>query len=341
MTGTPIGCGKIFREVIGAAQVVFLIFVMGSHVLTWTIMLNVITGHATCTIVWSVIGLVLFWLLDLPRTLRSVSWLSIVSCLSILSAVLITMIDVGVAPPSPGTVSATEMVEFSTAFNAVSNIIFAYGGHSAFFQFMSEVRDLREFPKAIYALQATDTLLYLLAAIVISYYAGDQVTSPAIGSAGPLVAKVAWGIAIPTILVAGVVYGHVAAKYIYVRTFRGTPHLTAKSFYSYSIWAAITLGLWIAAWIIAESIPSFNDLLSLISALFAAWFSYGLSGLIWLFLNHGQWFSSPKKVFLTFVNCAIFVLGGAICGIGLYASGKAIHDSPSDGSWTCADNSSS
>lgn len=36
-------------------------------------------------------------------------------------------------------------------------------------------------------------------------------------------------------------------------------------------WIAITLTMWTIAWIIAESIPVFNDLLALISSLFAAW----------------------------------------------------------------------
>lgn len=38
-------------------------------------------------------------------------------------------------------------------------------------------------------------------------------------------------------------------------------------------WVAIGVICWIIAWIIAEGIPSFENLLSLISALFASWFS--------------------------------------------------------------------
>ena len=69
--------GAVGREVFGAAQVIFLIFTMGSHVLTFTIALNAITGHATCTIVWAVIGTIVLVLFSLPRTLKNVSYLSI------------------------------------------------------------------------------------------------------------------------------------------------------------------------------------------------------------------------------------------------------------------------
>ena len=38
-------------------------------------------------------------------------------------------------------------------------------------------------------------------------------------------------------------------------------------------WVAIAFTLWVLAFIIAESIPVFNELLSFISALFGSWFS--------------------------------------------------------------------
>ena len=125
-----------------------------------------------------------------------------------------------------------------------------------------------------------------------------------------------------------------------MRLFRGTPYLTQKGFFTRGglVWLAITLTGWILAWIIAESIPVFNDLLSLITALFATWFTYGLSGVFWLFLNWGRWLSGPRKIFLMFVNFGLVGIGCAICGIGLYASGYSIHAdaSSSSGSWSCA-----
>jgi hypothetical protein len=61
-----------------------------------------------------------------------------------------------------------------------------------------------------------------------------------------------------------VINGHVAAKYIYVRLFRGTDRMHKRTVFSIGSWVAIILTLWIIAWIIAEAIPVFNDLLSLI-----------------------------------------------------------------------------
>ena len=81
---------------------------------------------------------------------------------------------------------------------------------------------------------------------------------------------------------------------------------------SYSYWLIIIVTLWIIAWIIAEAIPVFSDLLSLISALFASWFTYGLSGVFWLYMNKGKYFSSPRKMFLTVLNALIFCIGATI-----------------------------
>ena len=76
---TPLGprAASIGREFFGAAQIIFLIMIMGSHILTWIIAFNTITGHVTCSIVWGVVGLVVLFLFTLPRTLKKVSYFSI------------------------------------------------------------------------------------------------------------------------------------------------------------------------------------------------------------------------------------------------------------------------
>lgn len=186
--------GAIGREIGGAAQTIFLIFSMASHILTWTICLNTLTDGATCTIVWGIVGLVLFWICDIPRTLLKVSWLSCVSCVSVVSAVLVTMVALGVENPSHSTFRGTPPsgVAFHSAFLSVTNIVFAYAGHVAFFSFISEMRNPKDFPKALILLQVTDTSMYFVVAMVCYAYAGDKVDSPALGSAGGVVGKVAW-----------------------------------------------------------------------------------------------------------------------------------------------------
>ncbi|KAG8527873.1 uncharacterized protein KY384_006789 [Bacidia gigantensis] len=205
--------GPVGREIFGAAQMLFLVFVMGSHVLTFSIMLNVLSNHGTCSIVFGFIGLLVSLICCLPRTLLKVSYLSIVSWISILAAVIIAIVGVGIEKPDAH-VQATVHKTFPKAFLAVTNISFAYAGHATFFSFISELKDPRTYPKALLLLQGIDTSMYITVAVVIYRYAGTNVTSPALGSTTPLLQKVAYGIAIPTIVISGVINGHVAAKYV-------------------------------------------------------------------------------------------------------------------------------
>ncbi|KAG0650337.1 Methyltryptophan resistance [Hyphodiscus hymeniophilus] len=338
---TPLGCPRFGKEFGGAAQTLFLVFSMGSHILTWVICFNAVTDDAVCNIVWGVIALCVFWLFDLPRTLKNMSHLAIISFFSIVIAVIITMIAVGIQEPGTGSnhytlwPPANKPVAFWKAFLSVTNIVFAYAGHVAFFGFISELKDPKDFPKALALLQVCDVTMYIIVAVVVYRYGGIDVASPALGAAGPLVKKIAFGIAIPTIVIAGVIYGHVAAKYVYIRIY-GAKALAKKTWRASLRWAAITGLLWIVAFIIAESIPSFNDLLGVVSSLFASWFTYGVSGIFWLFINKGKWFITRSKAFLTLVNWLIIVLATTICGVGLYASGMAINEnSGQGGAWSC------
>ncbi|OJD26356.1 hypothetical protein ACJ73_02271 [Blastomyces percursus] len=328
--------GRFGREFLGAGQLLFLIFIMGSHVLTFVVMMDTLTENGTCSLVFGVVGMLVSLILTLPRTLKNVSWLSIVSFASIFSAVMITMIAVGVQKPGDG-VDAFVKTDIYHGFLAVSNIIFAYSGHVAFFGFASELENPRDYTKALLTLQTTNTTFYTIAGVVIYCFAGRDVASPALSSTGPLISKIAYGIACPTIVIAGVINGHVACKYLYVRIFRGTDHMSRRSWTSIGTWVGLATLLWVIAWIIAEAIPVFNNLLSLITALFASWFTFGLNGWFWLYLNKGRYFSSTRKILLTLLNVFCVGSGALICGLGLYVSGRAINEeSSSAGSFTCA-----
>jgi amino acid permease len=109
------------------------------------------------------------------------------------------MIALGASPSPNAHVQAAAKATFAKAFLSVTNIIFAYAGHVAFFSFISELRDPKTFPLALFVLQGTDTLMYIIVGVVVYRYAGANVESPALGSTGKVVRKVAYGIALPTV----------------------------------------------------------------------------------------------------------------------------------------------
>ncbi|KAJ5624748.1 hypothetical protein N7510_001057 [Penicillium lagena] len=328
--------GRFGRELLGLGQLLLLIFLCASNILMFNILMNVLTNHGTCTLVFGVVGLVICFLGALPRTMDKVYWMSVVSFLSVFVATVVTMIAAGVETKGHIPLQATTTVGFREGFLSVTNIIFAYLAHVAYFGFMSETEDPRTFNKSLAMLQIVDTVLYLISALIIYRYVGPDVQSPAILSLSPLMSKIAWGLAIPTTILSGVVLGHVACKYIYVRLFRGSDKMHSRSFLSIGSWVAICLAVWVVSWVVAESIPVFNDLLSLISALFGSWFSFGLPAIFWLHMNQGQYFRNIRKTILTIWNILILAIACAICGLGLYVSGVAIHNDSGSQSWSCA-----
>jgi hypothetical protein len=115
-----------------------------------------------------------------------------------MTSVIIVMIGVGITKPGDGVVAVVD-TNLYHGFSAVCNIVFAFCGHAAFFGLMAELKNPKDFTKSLCLLQGIDMGLYITAALVIYCYAGSDVTSPALGSASPMVAKVAYGIALPTV----------------------------------------------------------------------------------------------------------------------------------------------
>lgn len=191
--------GKIGRRALGIGQLVFFIFVMGSHILTFSIMMNVLSDHSSCTILYSSIGLLVSFILTLPRRLERLSHLSSLSFISIIGAVLTSMIG---ASTSKMVISPIPLIAPTPTLHdaclAIANVVFAYAGHVAFFTLFSELKDVRDFPKALSLLQMSEMIMYTITAIVIYVHVGPTVTSPALNSAGLLFRKISYGIAIPT-----------------------------------------------------------------------------------------------------------------------------------------------
>ncbi|OLN81857.1 N amino acid transport system protein 7 [Colletotrichum chlorophyti] len=340
LVGRPIGLGGVFREVFGWAQTILQVFLMGGHILMWTICMNTLTNSATCTVVWAAVGMIFFWVFNVPRTLKWTSWMSASSCISIVVAVFITVIDVAIEKPiGSGSIDIFKSLGFSPAFLAVTNIAGAFSSHSIFFSVIAEFKNPDDWPKALAFLQITDTTLYIIAAVIIYVYVGPDVPSPALSAAGSAsIRKAIWGVAIPTIAIAAVIYAHVASQYIFTRIFGNTKHVVRRTKTSTIAWLITTLVIWGIGMVISQSIPVFNNLLGLVSAAFASWFSFGLPGVFWLWMHHGNWFSNWKQTCRFAATSVLLIVGILLCVLGLWVSIDAIATGSSSKPWTCASN---
>jgi hypothetical protein len=333
-------------------------FIQGLHVLVGAKYLNTMTNHSTCTVVFSVITAVICFFFSLPRTFSGLSTLALFSAFSTGISVLLAIIFAGVQS-QPGNFDGTpvewnlwpaEGTSYVSGMSAVLNIVYTFVGQITYPSFIAEMKDPREFKKTIIAVTICELILYSLAGSIIYVYVGGYyITAPAFGSLTPVFKKVAFSFMIPTIIFLGVLYGSVSARFIFFRVFdRKSAHRAEHTVKGWAVWIGILAVTWVAAFVIAEVIPFFSDLLSLMSSLFDCWFGFVFWGVAYLQLRQeelgpGWWKRLTAWGYVKLVlNLLIIVIGLYILGPGVYAAVESIvlsyQDGPVGGVFSCATN---
>jgi hypothetical protein len=342
--------GRFGYELTGAMFALFLVLLVGSHTLTGTIaFINIVDNYGICALVWSVVSAILLFCLALPPTFAEFAILGYIDFVSIIVAILLTIIATGVqASNAPGGLNAVpwsvwppEGTTFYSAFLSVTNIIFAYSFAVCQFSFMAEMHTPKDYVKSIWALGLIEIFIYTLTGALVYAFVGVDVKSPALLSAGHTVSRIAFGIALPVIFISGSINGTVVGRYIMDRSFPNSPIRYINNMRGWGIWIALIAVITVIAWVIAEAIPFFNALLGLISSLFISGFTFYFPALFWFQLvKEGKWNEGWKNITLSITNAVIFCIGIAILGCGTYASVQDIINQYSAGnvrsSFTCS-----
>ncbi|KXG50479.1 Amino acid transporter, transmembrane [Penicillium griseofulvum] len=346
--------GRVGRVIFGGAFILWWIFVAGSGMLSVSIGLNAVSSHATCTAVYVAVAAIVAFLFGSIQTLGRISWLAWLGLFCILTS---SDIAVGIqGRPSAAPIDTVWVpdyrilnrdVSFTDAITAISTLIFAYAGTPAFFSIASEMRDPSHYNRALILCQSVVTGFYLAIGIVIYYFCGSYVSSPALGSAGPTVKIVSYGFALPGLVASTLLFIHITAKYIFIRILGGSRHLVANTVIHWTVWLGCTLGTTVIAYIIASAIPVFSDLVSLVGALLGTPMCFQPMAGMWLYdnWNKGKSYRSTKWIMMV-GWCAFIMVAGTFLMIGgTYGSiVTIIHSYKKSGgsaAWSCADNSSS
>lgn len=320
--------GRFGYELFGAALVLELVMVVGSHALTGSIALIDLNGGHVCSIAFSAISAVILLILAIPPSFSEVAILGYIDFASIVAAIGITVIATGVqASHAEGGMSSVnwsawprENLSFSEGFVAVSNIIFAFSFAIGQFSFMDEMHTPTDYMKSIWASGAIQITIYTLTGALCYAFIGQDVQSPALLSAGPLISKIAFGVALPVIFISGSINTTVALRYIHGRMYKNSVLRYINTFAGWTSWIVLVVIFTIIAWVIAEAIPIFSDLLSLASALFVSGFSFWIPAVMWFYLlKEGHWWERKNIVFS--MACLLaFVIGIVTLGAGSYAT---------------------
>ncbi|CBY01386.1 similar to amino acid transporter [Plenodomus lingam JN3] len=348
--------GRIGKEFFAVVFVLLWVFIAGAGMLSVSIGLNAISMHGTCTAVFVVVAFIIGFGLASVSTLEKVGWLAWVGLAGIISSIFVLTVSVGVqdrpaeAPQFGPWESDFELFKkprFSNAAAALASLVFAYAGTPAFFSIVSEMRDPRDYGKALAICQSVVTILYITIGIVVYYYCGSYVASPALGSAGVLMKRICYGLALPGLLVTVMLVTHISAKYVFVRVLRGSYHLSRNTVKHWVVWLSLTFTTALAAYVIASAIPVFNELVSLVGALLGTLMCFQPMGCMWLYDNWTAGKVTKTLRWRLMVVWSIFVIisGFFLMISGTYGSVVAIMDSYKENGgtrpWSCEDNSNS
>ncbi|KAI9375910.1 transmembrane amino acid transporter protein-domain-containing protein [Aspergillus egyptiacus] len=325
--------GRFGYELVNFMLILQLLFLTGSHTLTGAIAWIDITQSGVCSVVFAVISAIILFLLAVPPSFTEMAILGYIDFASIIIAIGITMISTGIQSTNDGGLSQVnwsawpkEDISFTDAFISLTNIIFAYSFAMCQFSFMDEMHTPQDYVKSIWSLGIIEIFIYTLTGALIYAFVGQDVQSPALLSAGTLMSRIAFGIALPVIFISGSINTVVAGRIVHGRIFKDSPIRFINTKMGWITWLAVIAVGTVIAFIIAEVIPFFNDLLSISSSLFISGFTFYFPALMWFILiREGPW-NSRKNLALGALNLLCMAIGFLTLVAGTYSSVKDIVD---------------
>ncbi|KIJ62406.1 hypothetical protein HYDPIDRAFT_94458 [Hydnomerulius pinastri MD-312] len=306
-------------------------FIQALHVLVGAELINTLSNSAACTILFSIITSIACFFVSLPRTLDQLSWLGTLSAGFTALAILLAIIFAGVQDHPFGYLPGQEPIvtafpikgtTYIAGMSAFLNITYTLVGQITLPSFIAEMKDPKDFPKALWAVTIAEIVVYTVCGALIYHWTGNQyVTAPAVGSLQITYRKIAFSFVIPTILFLGALYSSVTSRFIFFRIFRSSHHRHSNTLIGWATWVGIVAATWCLAFVIAEVIPFFSDMLSLMSSLFDGWFGFIFWGMAYLQLypRVKRWESTWRSVETAF-NYFLILLGFYVLIAGTYVS---------------------
>ncbi len=322
----------------------------GLHVLIGAKYLNTMTNGSMCTVGFSAIMAVISWACSLPRTFETLSKLATVSAFFTFVSVILAAVFAGIEDHPKGyntggptgalvgeptvLVVAAAGTTFVGGMNAFLNISYTFIGQITLPSFIAEMKEPKDFPKALWAVTISEILVFSLVGAIVYVYTGTQYnTAPAFGSLGnELYLKVSFSFMIPTLIFLGVLYASVSARFIFFRVFEHSRHKVEHTVVGWASWGGILAITWVVAFIVAEVIPFFSDLLSLMSSLFDSFFGFIFWGTAYMRMRKADygpgWITKRgiRGIAGFILNVCIILVGFFMLTAGTYVS-PANHNS--------------
>jgi amino acid permease len=314
-------------------QFVFYIYVtlaLGGYVLqVGQSLAEVFYGTSLCGPIWSAFAVLI---LLVPLQLRSfgearwLMWLNsalIFVSVWICLGVMLSNMDAHHAanPGSAVTYVVPPNLDAMTFFNGVSKICFAYLGQYVYLNFASEMRRPQDFGKAFVISAPFQFGMYLAVGVIGYLYggpaAGDSITmvlNPATESVLLIIAC--------SMLLVHLVISYLIKALVLIRNFHvalSPKTVNSNSFKARFIWFSLSAALVSMTYIVANAIPIFGQLTSLLGALFGPLLGYIFPSIFFIAAHRkaGKPIRTAEKVLLAIivVFSVVLMVAGTVSNI--------------------------
>eukprot|EP00298_Acanthocystis_sp_HF-20_P014836 c20922_g2_i1.p1 GENE.c20922_g2_i1~~c20922_g2_i1.p1 ORF type:complete len:391 (+),score=111.99 c20922_g2_i1:238-1410(+) len=278
-------------------------------------------------------------ILLIPSQQRTLHCLSFTSAFSVLSIVVVLIICIVTIFTASGiekgdtVVFPDSSVTFLGTFNALSSFVFASGGQLIYLEMIGEMKEPNEFPKALVVGLALMFLIYA-SIMTVSYSAmGDKVPDFLVLVISPSVTSqitnclLAFHVTVSYTLYQQVLvrqvhtmYAHHVARHssIVNHTTKDSTHFVRSSVQ----WLVLSSFFLLCACMIANLVPFFSDLVSLIGSLVLSLISYVYPALF--FYRSSKLMTFEIAPFEKFVTVLLITFGLLLFFVGTYSNVDSI-----------------
>lgn len=329
--------GPVGGVVFAVIQGIFSIFLQGNHVLLGGYAFYYL-GWEACMIIMVFVFTIISFVFTLPRSYRLFSAFAAISFTSIFTVVIIAMIASGVAGPQnrdPGeppkhiyAFGASPRIphDFLDGVLGVTNVFVSFGAIPAYLPVIAEMKRPKDFHRSLILLVAVSFIMYVIVGCIMNYNLGQYTTSPSLGSLSNVMIKISYGLALPTILVAGCASGQVTGKMLMINVFAGSRRrYLHNKLVTWTAWILINVASWAIGFVLAEVIPFFSTFLGLEASLFWSIF-FMFAPMFYLWRHQFDYWDHWRNRLGFLVALIMIGIAGFLCVAGTWSAAISIRD---------------
>mmetsp|Transcript_14205 Transcript_14205/g.35777 ORF Transcript_14205/g.35777 Transcript_14205/m.35777 type:complete len:518 (-) Transcript_14205:57-1610(-) len=318
--------GRVASSFVQVLMAIFLCTTLGDYMLLiGKSLASTLYSVHLCFPVWVTISLLVIFPVMQLRTLNSTTALCVMNMVSICAAVALVIAGLVIDGRDPGveTFLVAEDLDFLTFMQALSAIFFTFGGQFMFYELMAEMTDFTEFPWTFSIAGPFQVPIYLIVGTVGYHYKGVDASGYFLDNL-PFgwMYRLASALLCFHMLIAFLILGNVLSRilHLYFSPYR----VNDLGLRGKLEWLGCTSLVIVVSFVVANAIPFFEELTSLIGGLLVP--SLNMIFPILFYIRTKQMVDLKIKGWEWVVYVFLIAFGALVTVVSTYMNLKAIID---------------